>query len=234
LSFDRLRIFYTKKRSIVRNSVRKLSHDHGRNTLTESVCTFRGVAYRSSHDLAGIQPISEKQHRALLLEKGIFGMGTAGHLVDMEEDGEVEFSCGNIIGHSDDQDDVDFEVTVPQDSEECNTEGETEDGAENMDSVCGEGGTSMEEMSGFADKLQQLLECPLSTSHPENLILTKAKSVEKRLDQHKFDDKARRKAFKELHRNLEKERVQPTPETFDYERRLRKAATRGGNQLGMK
>ena len=109
-----------------------------------------------------------------------------------------------------------------------------EDKSETMDSICSEEETSMEGMSGFADKLQQLLECPLSTSHSENLILTKAKSVEKRLDQHKSDDRAKRRASKDLHKGLEKERVQPTSETVDYERRLRKAATRGGNQFKMK
>jgi hypothetical protein len=83
-------------------------------------------------------------------------------------------------------------------------------------------------MVGFSKKLQQLLESPLSTTEHDRPILSKAKSIERKLEEDKLDEKCKRIIARKRSKLLEKGRVKPTPETLDYERQLRKVATHGG------
>ena len=63
-------------------------------------------------NLSDIQLLREPYRVSLL---GIFKMGTAKHLVDMEEDEEFDFSFEDVNEHSEDHDGVDPEETVSQD-----------------------------------------------------------------------------------------------------------------------
>jgi hypothetical protein len=60
------------------------------------------------------------------------------------------------------------------------------------------------------------------------VILSKAKSIEKKLDKEKKEEKIKRQLTREKRLKLEKDHVRPDAFHPELEKRLRRVATRGG------
>ncbi|KAI8379836.1 Rrp15p-domain-containing protein [Choanephora cucurbitarum] len=79
----------------------------------------------------------------------------------------------------------------------------------------------------FSDAMTKILASSLSGSDKKQPILARSKGVERKIEDEKLDHKARKILSAQKKALKEKGRVIPDYTTFDYEKGLRKVATRG-------
>ncbi|CAO0796575.1 unnamed protein product [Mucor circinelloides] len=79
----------------------------------------------------------------------------------------------------------------------------------------------------FSDAMTKILASTLTGSDKRQPILARSKGLERKLEDEKLDYKARKIMSAEKKALKEKGRVIPDFTTFEYEKRLRKVATRG-------
>ncbi|KAI8061836.1 Rrp15p-domain-containing protein [Gilbertella persicaria] len=79
----------------------------------------------------------------------------------------------------------------------------------------------------FSDAMTKILASSLSGSDKKQPILARSKGVERKIEDEKLDHKARKILSAQKKALKEKGRVIPDFSSFEYEKRLRKVATRG-------
>ncbi|ORX85492.1 Rrp15p-domain-containing protein [Basidiobolus meristosporus CBS 931.73] len=79
----------------------------------------------------------------------------------------------------------------------------------------------------FADAMAKILGTKLKRSDKEAPILARSKGIEKKIEEEKLEYKARKALTAEKKKLAQKDRVVPDHTTLDYEKKLKKVATRG-------
>ncbi|KAK9695770.1 pre-60S ribosomal particles component [Basidiobolus ranarum] len=122
----------------------------------------------------------------------------------------------------------DFEEIAEQKdefSDDGGSEGETDD-----DDMAGlERPTKKQKKTraDFADAMAKILGTKLKRSDKEAPILARSKGIEKKIEEEKLEYKARKAITAEKKKLAQKDRIVPDHSTLEYEKKLKKVATRG-------
>ncbi|KAI8810939.1 Rrp15p-domain-containing protein [Cladochytrium replicatum] len=140
---------------------------------------------------------------------------------ESEEDDEME---------SEEDDEADFTAGSEEDSddEKPDTDGAADEGEAEKKGTDGAKGKGMSRM---ASTISKLLSQDLGQTSKEKPILSKRKSITRQIENAALEKKARKALADEKKEKQDKDRVVPDVTTMDYEKRLRKIATRGVVQL---
>ncbi|GBC08083.1 hypothetical protein RclHR1_00790033 [Rhizophagus clarus] len=85
--------------------------------------------------------------------------------------------------------------------------------------------------ASFAETMNKLLTAPVKQNYQNTPVLSRSKGIERAIDEAKLEYKARKAINMEKKKLASKDRVKGDLATIDYERKLRKIATKGVVQL---
>ncbi|KAI7904947.1 Rrp15p-domain-containing protein [Cokeromyces recurvatus] len=144
---------------------------------------------------------------------------------NVQENVELEGAHFN----NDVDDDQDTDMNDEADDEEGDEEDDEEDEESEDDEmdIDGKKKTKKYTTEAFSNAMTNILASSLSGSDKKQPILARSKGVERKLEDEKLDYKARKILSAQKKALKEKGRVIPDYTTFEYEKRLRKVATRG-------
>ncbi|OBZ88323.1 RRP15-like protein [Choanephora cucurbitarum] len=127
-----------------------------------------------------------------------------------------------------DEDEKDSEDESMDENEDADVEESEDDDDDDMDLDNEEVKQPKKYSSeAFSDAMTKILASSLSGSDKKQPILARSKGVERKIEDEKLDHKARKILSAQKKALKEKGRVIPDYTTFDYEKGLRKVATRG-------
>ncbi|CAO3635238.1 unnamed protein product [Mucor fragilis] len=138
----------------------------------------------------------------------------------------VESASGE--SSADEEEEDDDEMDLDQDADAEDEEEDDEFDEDEMD-LQEDGVKQPKKFSteAFSDAMTKILASTLTGSDKRQPILARSKGLERKLEDEKLDYKARKIMSAEKKALKEKGRVIPDFTTFEYEKRLRKVATRG-------
>ncbi|GAA5814472.1 hypothetical protein MFLAVUS_007969 [Mucor flavus] len=117
------------------------------------------------------------------------------------------------------------------DAEDDESDDEDEDENDEFDAMDVDGGAVRQpkkySSEAFSEAMTKILGSTLTGSDKRQPILARSKGLERKLEDEKLDYKARKIISAEKKALKEKGRIIPDFTTFEYEKRLRKVATRG-------
>ncbi|KAG0208811.1 Trimeric GatFAB AmidoTransferase(AdT) complex subunit [Mortierella sp. GBA30] len=132
----------------------------------------------------------------------------------------------------DDDSDNDGEDEKESDDEDEEDEGSDEDDFEGMPTVAAAKKTSKKHTEeNMAEAMSKILGSSLRKADASMPILARSRGVERKLEEEKMEAKARKAISNEKKRLANKDRVKPDYTGMEYEKKLRKVATRGVVQL---
>ncbi|KAI7847871.1 Rrp15p-domain-containing protein [Circinella umbellata] len=132
-----------------------------------------------------------------------------------EEEEEEEEEDRDSFDESDLDLDADDEYDDPMEEDEDNGEGSKNNGKKKNSS------------EAFSEAMTKILASNLTGSDRKQPIMARSKGTERKIEDEKLEYKARKLLTAEKKAQKERGRVIPDYTTFDYEKRLRKVATRG-------
>ncbi|KAI8987053.1 Rrp15p-domain-containing protein [Pilobolus umbonatus] len=123
-------------------------------------------------------------------------------------------------------DDEDFQ-DIEESDEEMEGSGESEESEEDDDIPSKPKQPKKYSTEAFSEAMTKILASSLSGSAKRQPILARSKGIERKIEDEKLDYKARKILSAEKRMLKDKGRVIPDFTTYDYEKKLRKVATRG-------
>ncbi|KAI8808126.1 Rrp15p-domain-containing protein [Cladochytrium replicatum] len=134
------------------------------------------------------------------------------------------------MGSEEGYDEADFTAGSEEDSDDEMNESDdaVNDGETEKKETVGAKGRGMSRM---ASTISKLLSQDVGQTSKEKPILSKRKSIARQIENAALENKARKALADEKKERQDKDRVIPDVTTIDYEKRLRKIATRGVVQL---
>ncbi|RUS20655.1 Rrp15p-domain-containing protein [Endogone sp. FLAS-F59071] len=149
-----------------------------------------------------------------------FGEDSEG--ADSEQEGE------NVVtGTLDDLDDEDMaDIDDDFSDDEVASEEDEEDGMQGLERPLKKK-LKREDPESFANAMSKILGSHLKAHDKAQPILVRSKGVERKIEEEKLEYKARKELTAEKRRLAAKDRVVPDGSTIEYEKKLRKVATRG-------
>ncbi|KAI8642827.1 Rrp15p-domain-containing protein [Parasitella parasitica] len=145
-----------------------------------------------------------------------------------EEEGEKENDDMEIYQNADAEDDDDEDDEDDNDDNDDDDEDDDDEfDDDKMDLDDGPKQPKKFSSEAFSDAMTKILASTLTGSDRKQPILARSKGLERKIEDDKLDYKARKIMSAEKKALKEKGRVIPDFTTFEYEKRLRKVATRG-------
>ncbi|KAK4517677.1 uncharacterized protein ATC70_001018 [Mucor velutinosus] len=175
------------------------------------------------------QQIVEKKKVASPIKKSVEKPKTQ-KVQDLVESASGESSADEEEEEEEEEEDEDEDMDLDQDA---NVEGDDEEEDDEFDDdemdLEEDGAKQPKKYSSeaFSDAMTKILASTLTGSDKRQPILARSKGLERKLEDEKLDYKARKIMSAEKKALKEKGRVIPDFTTFEYEKRLRKVATRG-------
>ncbi|KAF9903412.1 hypothetical protein BX616_001638 [Lobosporangium transversale] len=118
-----------------------------------------------------------------------------------------------------------------EDERESDDEEENDDDTDNMPTSAAKKISGKNTEENMAEAMSRILGSTLRKADASTPILAKSRGVERKLEEEKMEAKARRAITNEKKRLASKDRVKPDYTGMEYEKKLRKVATRGVVQL---
>ncbi|KAI8984700.1 Rrp15p-domain-containing protein [Mycotypha africana] len=149
---------------------------------------------------------------------------------DVEDEENMSETQEQNSGDSSEEDDEDVNSLNESDldDEADDLESDEDDEVEEMDvDGLAKKRTNKYDTEAFSSAMTKILSHKLSGSDKKQPILARSKGVERKIEDEKLDYKARKILAAQKKAAKEKGRVIPDFTTFDYEKKLRKVATRG-------
>ncbi|PHZ14100.1 Rrp15p-domain-containing protein [Rhizopus microsporus ATCC 52813] len=146
-------------------------------------------------------------------------------VVDSESEEEEEMDTASETGSSDEEDLEMDEADIEDSSDE--EEEEEEDEFDEAELKKASKKTKKYSAEAFSDAMTKILASSLTGADKKQPILARSKGVERKIEDEKLDYKAQKILSVQKKAAKEKGRVIPDYTSFEYEKRLRKVATRG-------
>ncbi|KAI9480417.1 MAG: ribosomal RNA-processing protein [Benjaminiella poitrasii] len=142
-----------------------------------------------------------------------------------ESSNEETKDVNELVPSDNEEEDQDVDMDDDADDEDADEEYDESDD-DNMD-IDGKKKSNKYDTDAFSSAMTNILASSLSGSDKKQPILARSKGVERKIEDEKLDYKARKILSAQKKALQEKGRVIPDYTTFEYEKRLRKVATRG-------
>ncbi|KAL9538266.1 hypothetical protein MBANPS3_011065 [Mucor bainieri] len=173
------------------------------------------------------QQVVEKKKTASPIKKSVDKPKTQ-KVQDLVESASGESSADEE--DNEDEEDDDMELDQDADAEDDDEDEAEDDEFDDDEMDLEEDGVKQPKKyssEAFSDAMTKILASTLTGSDKRQPILARSKGLERKLEDEKLDYKARKIMSAEKKALKEKGRVIPDFTTFEYEKRLRKVATRG-------
>ncbi|RCH86265.1 hypothetical protein CU097_007331 [Rhizopus azygosporus] len=146
-------------------------------------------------------------------------------VVDSETE-EEKMDTASETGSSDEED-LEMDEADIEDSSDEEEEEEEEDEFDEVELKKASKKTKKYSAEAFSDAMTKILASSLTGADKKQPILARSKGVERKIEDEKLDYKAQKILSAQKKAAKEKGRVIPDYTSFEYEKRLRKVATRG-------